>query len=96
LDFFPAALSFFISRDFFLAAVLGWMTFFLAALSNELMASVTAALASLFLLPVTSFSALATDDLVALLVALLRSAFLAADLADFSAVLVLGNCAYLL
>jgi len=96
LDFFPAALSFFISRDFFLAAVLGWMTFFLAALSNELMASTTAVLASPFLLPPISFSALATDDLVALLMALFRSALRVADLADFSAVLVLGNCAYLL
>jgi len=72
------------------------MTFFLAALSSELMAWVTATLASALLWDAISFSALLTAPLVLLLIALLRSAFLADDLADFSAVFVFGNSAYLL
>jgi len=94
--FLDALLSFFISRDFFLAAVLGWITFFLAALSSVLIASITAGSASLVFLAAISFSALATEPLVPVLMDLLRTAFLAADLADFSAVFALGNSAYLL
>jgi hypothetical protein len=60
------------------------------------MASVTATPASAPFLEAMSFSALVIVLLVPLLMDLLRSAFLAADLADFSAVLVLGNCDYLL
>jgi hypothetical protein len=70
------ALSFFISRDFLRAAVFACITFRLAALSRELMASVTAAPASAPFLEEISFSALVTLLLVPLLIALLRSAFL--------------------
>jgi hypothetical protein len=89
-------LSFFISRDFLRAAVFGCMTFLLAALSSELMASVTAAGVSFLSLDAISFSARVTAVLTPLRIVLLRSAFLTADLADFSAVLVFGNSAYLL
>ena len=66
------ALSFFIRRDFLRAAVLAWMTLRLAALSSELMASVTATVASSPFLAATNFSARVTLPFTPLLTALLR------------------------
>jgi len=84
-------LNFFIKRDLRLAAVLGWMTPFLAALSKALMAVATASFAGSGSLPEISFSALVTCVLVAVLTDLFRSRFLPAARAAFSADLLLGN-----
>lgn len=86
-----AWLNFFIKRDLRLAAVLGWMTPFLAALSRALIAARTACSADSRSLLAISFSARLVRVLVALLTDLFRSLFLSATRAAFSADLVLGN-----
>jgi hypothetical protein len=86
-----AWLNFFIKRDLRLAAVLGWITPFLAALSRALMAVATASLAGSGWLLEISCSARVTCVLVALLTDLFRSRFFSDTRAAFSADLLLGN-----